>query len=130
MPATTESTTNHDGAGQIASAISTATVHLLREYTGRGPTRAKTYVNQDVITIVLQDTLTKGERSLVDNGEQASVLHTRQLFQQSMRIDLVGAVERLSGRTVTAFMSANHIEPDMAVETFVLEPLAEAAEPQ
>jgi uncharacterized protein YbcI len=122
MPATTDTSTSQDHAGQVASAISTATVHLLREYTGRGPTRAKTYMNQDVITIVLQDTLTKGERSLAAGGESASVLHTRQLFQQTMRGDLVEAVERLSGRKVQAFMSANHIDPDMAVETFVLEP--------
>ncbi len=124
MPATTEST-NHDRAGHIASAISTATVHLMREYTGRGPTRAKTYLNQNVITVVLQDTLTKGERSLVDSGSTQSVLDTRQLFQQTMRDELLEAVERLSGRKIIAFMSANHIDPDMAVETFVLEPLAE-----
>jgi uncharacterized protein YbcI len=98
-------------------------VHLLREYTGRGPTKAKTYLNHDMVTVVLQDTLTKGERSLVTGGRGDSVLNTRHLYQQTMRDSLVETVERLTNREVLAFMSANHIEPDMAVETFVLVPV-------
>ncbi|MDQ3934202.1 MAG: DUF2294 domain-containing protein [Actinomycetota bacterium] len=108
--------------GQLAAAISTSVVHLLGEYTGRGPTRARAYVNRDAITVLLHDTLTKGERQLVSDGHARAVLQTRSLFQESMRAELVASVEDLSGRTVVAFMSANHIDPDMAVETFVLEP--------
>jgi uncharacterized protein YbcI len=115
--------TDHQNGGATA-AISTAVVHLLREYTGRGPTKAKTYISSDLVTVVLQDSLTRGERSLVNDGKDDDVLHTRQLFQQTMARDLVDTVERLTGRTVLAFLSANHIEPDVAVETFVLEPLA------
>jgi uncharacterized protein YbcI len=122
MPATPDSIQRDERIGGLSAAISTATVHLLREYTGRGPTRAKTYLNHDLITVVLQETLTKGERSLVNGGLERDVLHTRRLFQETMRDDLVAAIERLSGRSVTAFMSANHIDPDMAIESFVLEP--------
>ena len=43
-----------------------------------------------------------------------------------MRDDLVAIVERQLGRTVIAFMSQNHIDPDLAVEVFILGP-AEAA---
>jgi hypothetical protein len=39
-----------------------------------------------------------------------------------MRSDCIAAIEALTDRTVTAFMSANHIEPDLAAEVFVLEP--------
>jgi uncharacterized protein YbcI len=116
-----------DSAGAVTSAISTAVVHLLREYTGRGPTRAKTYLDHDLLTVVLQDTLTKGERSLVSDGLSNHVLHTRHLFQQTMAKDLVEAVERLSGRTVHAFLSSNHIDPDYAIESFVLEPKPDEA---
>jgi uncharacterized protein YbcI len=100
----------------------------MREFTGRGPTKAKTYINQDMVTVVLQDVLTKGEHSLVGDGLSGEVLHTRQLYQQTMRKELTATVERLTGRSVVAFMSANHIEPDMAVETFMLAPVAETAE--
>jgi hypothetical protein len=36
------------------------TVRLLSQYTGRGPTKARTFFNDDMVTVVLQDTLTKG----------------------------------------------------------------------
>jgi uncharacterized protein YbcI len=106
----------------VAAAIANSVVHLLGEYTGRGPTRARAYLNRDTVTVVLHDTLTKGERRLVSNGNEAIVLQTRGVFQDMMRDELIGSVEDLTGRGVLAFMSANHIDPDMAVETFVLEP--------
>ncbi len=56
-----------EGNGRSAM-ISTSTVQLLHEYTGRGPTQAKTLINDDLVTVLLADTLTKGERTLVDNG--------------------------------------------------------------
>jgi uncharacterized protein YbcI len=104
------------------SMISTATVQLLHAYTGRGPTKAKTVINQDLVTIVLADTLTKGERRLVDNGLSDRVLQLRHDYQVTMRDDLVAIVEGQLDRTVMAFMSQNHIDPDLAVEVFVLEP--------
>lgn len=102
--------------------ISTAAVQLLHEYTGRGPTKAKTLINEDMVTIVLADTLTKGERTLVDNGRSDRVLQLRHDYQNVMRNDLVALVERQLDRKVVAFMSQNHIDPDLAVELFVLQP--------
>lgn len=63
--------------GSVSAAISSVVVKLLREYTGRGPTKARTYVDDDLITVVLRDTLTMGERSLVRDGEVELVLATR-----------------------------------------------------
>jgi uncharacterized protein YbcI len=96
----------------------------MREYTGRGPTKARTYINDDLITVVLQDTLTMGERSLVRDGEVDLVLASRKAFQRTMSSQMVAAVERHSGRTVYAFLSDNHADPDVAVESFVLVPQA------
>jgi uncharacterized protein YbcI len=106
--------------GSIASAISGAVVQLMREYTGRGPTRARTYINDDLITVVLQDTLTMGERSLVRDGEVELVLASRKAFQRTMSREMIAAVEKHSGRSVQAFLSENHIDPDIAIESFVL----------
>jgi uncharacterized protein YbcI len=108
--------------GSIASAISSAVVQLMREHTGRGPTRARTYINEDLITVVLQDTLTMGERSLVRDGEVDLVLASRKAFQRAMSREMIAAVEKHSRRTVLAFLGDNHIEPDVAVESFVLVP--------
>jgi uncharacterized protein YbcI len=111
--------------GSIAAAISNATVRLLSEYTGRGPTRARTYINETLIAVVLQDTLTRGERSLVANGETDLVLANRKAYQRTMGPELIAAVEEISGREVLAFLSDNHIDPDCAVESFVLVPRAD-----
>jgi uncharacterized protein YbcI len=105
-----------------AAMISTAAVRVLREYTGRGPTKAKTLINDDVVTVLLADTLTKAERKLVDEGMSERVLQLRLDFQRVMRDDLVQIVEGQLHRKVIAFMSQNHIDPDLAVEIFVLEP--------
>jgi len=117
-------------AGSVAASISNAVVRLLAEYTGRGPTKARTYINDDYIAVVLQDTLTRGERSLARDGREELVLSNRKAYQQTMSSDLIATVEQITGRTVLAFLSDNHMEPDIAVESFVLVPLdGERSEP-
>lgn len=107
----------------MAAAIANATVQLMREYTGRGPTKARTHIDEDLITVVLEDTMTMGERSLVRDGHVELVLAMRKAFQLTMSSQLIAAVERHSGRKVRAFLSDNHVDPDVAVETFILQPL-------
>jgi uncharacterized protein YbcI len=111
----------HDQREAPGPMISTAAIQLLHEYTGRGPTKAKTLINDDVVTVLLADTLTKGERKLVDNGHSDRVLQLRHDYQVVMRDVLTAVVERQLDRKVIAFMSQNHIDPDLAVEVFVLQ---------
>jgi uncharacterized protein YbcI len=113
--------------GSHAQAISNLLVRLLSEYTGRGPTMARTYIHEDLVTVVLRDTLTTGERSLARDGEEGLVLRGRRAYQDTMRENLVAGVEAITGRTVFAFLSANHLDPDIAVETFVLVPTEDRA---
>src|SRR4051794_15991498 len=123
MPHTED--THPAATGSTSAAISNAIVRITSEYTGRGPTKARTAIDREVVTVVLQDTMTKGERSLVADGKADLVLHMRQEFQRTMREDMVIAVEMLTERKVIAFMSDNHIDPDMGIEAFVLEPVAD-----
>jgi uncharacterized protein YbcI len=115
------------GHGETAAAISTGIVSLLRDYTGRGPTKARTAMNRDTITVILTDGLTKAERKLADNGRTQYVLDARHQIQRIMSDDCIEMVETVTGRKVLAFMSGNHIDPDMAAEVFVLEPLVAPA---
>jgi uncharacterized protein YbcI len=101
--------------------ISRAMIHLTHEYTGRGPSRARTSINGNVVVCMLEDTLTKGEQTLVRKGYNDTVLEMRFRFQMAMREEAIAVIEGLTGRRVTAFMSANHIEPDLAAEMFVLD---------
>lgn len=109
-------------AGQSVSAkISNLVVQLLHSYTGRGPTKAWTSIDDDLVSVVLRDTLSRGEQSLVSDSRSELVLEIRHAYQQTMRRDLIDGVEALTGRKVIAFMSANHLDPDVAIESFVLE---------
>lgn len=101
--------------------ISRGAVQLLRDFTGRGPTKAKTTIDGDSVLIVLGDVLSKGERKLAEVGKVDRVLGVRHDYQLVMRDDLVRLVERTLDRKVIAFMSDNHVDPDLAVEIFVLE---------
>jgi len=111
-----------EGPLRANAEISDAVVRLLRDYTGRGPTRSRTTINNDSVVVLVGDTLTRGERRLVEDGKAERVLQLRHDFQLTMRDDLVEAVEGATERKVIAFMSQNHIDPDLAVEVFVLEP--------
>jgi uncharacterized protein YbcI len=108
--------------GSKAAAISNLTVRLLSQYTGRGPTKARTFFNENMVTVVLQDTLTKAELTLVEKEQDKLVLETRRTFQEVMGDELSAGIEQILQRKVVAFLSANHIDPDIAVETFILAP--------
>jgi uncharacterized protein YbcI len=109
--------------GELAAAISSAVVQALARTTGRGPTKAKTALGDDGVFVVLQDTLTVGEQTLNNAGQGQAVLDPRRRWQGVMEADVSRAIEELTGRRVVGFMSDNHIDPDIAVEVFVLEPL-------
>ena len=113
--------------GALNAAISETVVRLMAEAAGRGPTRARTTIDRDLVVVVLQNSLTSGERYLADHDRTEQVLDMRRAYQDSMSTDCVAAIEDLTGRTVQAFMSANHIDPDLAAEVFILKP--ETAEP-
>jgi uncharacterized protein YbcI len=112
------------GTGQVANAISSSVVRLFAQWVGRGPTRARTVLSGNLVTVVLEDTLTKAERRLVEMGRSEMVVDTRRTFQQMMRGDLVRSVEEFTGREVVAFLSDQSAEPDYAVESFILSPKA------
>ena len=111
--------------GQLATAIASMVVQVLRQYTGRGPTRSRTYLNDELISVVLQGTLTQAERALVADGKSDLVLSNRRAFQSIMRADLIAGIEELTGRTVIAFLSDNSIDPDVKVKSFLLAPQEE-----
>jgi uncharacterized protein YbcI len=105
----------------LNAAISNAVVRIQREYLGCGPDKARTTIHDQMVVIVMQDTLTKAERSLVADGQQDEVTRVRQRLQHTMRSAIVETIEALTRRTVVAFMSANHIDPDLSCEIVLLD---------
>jgi uncharacterized protein YbcI len=121
VPSTHEGQVGH---GVLAAAISNGIVGLMHRYTGRGPVRARTTIDDNLIVCVLGATLTKAEQQLVESGRDKVVLRGRRAIQDSLADDAISMVEELTDRDVVAFLSNNHIDPDLAVEIFVLAPIA------
>jgi uncharacterized protein YbcI len=106
--------------------VTNAIVGLHRRHYGKGPTRSKSYLLDDVLICVMQDVLTTVERTLVEAGEQAMVRDTRLAFADAMRDRFVEAVERIVGRRVLGFTSQVLVTRGVAIDVFVLGPPASA----
>jgi uncharacterized protein YbcI len=102
-------------------AISNLTVQTMRDQTGRGPTKAKTYLNDDCAMVVVEGAMLPAERTLITQGDSETVVSMRRKFQQAMRAPLVEGVETITGRKVAAFLSDSLVDPDLSVETFIFE---------
>jgi uncharacterized protein YbcI len=107
--------------GRLNAAIANAVVRVHSEYIGRGPTRARAFYRHDMVVVVMQDALTTGERSIATAGKPEAVLELRRQYQEAMKAQMIAAIEELTGHKVVAFMSDNHIEPDISAELFILD---------
>ncbi len=104
-------------------AISRRVVGLLKEYVGRGPTSARTMISDDLIVIVLGDTLTRGEKVLAGEDEVGLVREMRRTFQRTMEQQLHAVVEEETGRTVRSLFGDHSVLPDYAFTACLLDPL-------
>jgi uncharacterized protein YbcI len=110
--------------GELNAAVTSALVGIHTQHLGRGPRTASTFHHGNVLVTLMRDVLTHAEQSLTRNSQGDAVSNIRHLFQATMEGDFRAAVERLTGRRVLAFISGNHLDPDVAAELFVLdEPL-------
>jgi uncharacterized protein YbcI len=96
-------------------------VSIYADYFGRGPTKARTYATDGVVTCVLEDTLTRAEQSLIESGFQSAVIEVRNNLQETMREELVKAMERLTEHRVKAMISGSQLDPDVTTQVFVLD---------
>jgi uncharacterized protein YbcI len=108
--------------GDVLTAISDGMVALLKEYYGRGPTRAKSYYEDDLVVCLLRGGFSRVEQTLLDGGRGASVIQQRMEFQELMRERFESVVQAATGRRVIGFMSGNQQDPDIMCEVFILAP--------
>jgi uncharacterized protein YbcI len=108
--------------GDVLTAISDGLVALLKEFYGRGPTRAKSYYEDDLVVCVLRGGFSRVEQTLLEGGRGSTVIQQRMEFQDLMRERFEAVIEHATGRQVISFMSGNHQHPDMMCEVFVLAP--------
>jgi len=111
--------------GEMLASISTGLVQLHSRYYGKGPTKAKTFLVNDTVICLLRGGFTTVERTLIEQGNSDAVYSIRRSFQNAMKEPFTGIVEQATGRSVIAYMSQIHEDPDIAAEIFVLEPIDE-----
>jgi uncharacterized protein YbcI len=96
-------------------------VGLKKEYYGKGPVKAKTYVNDNIVFCVLQGGLTRNEETLIAAGEEKLVREFRLRFQEAMGQATMDAIAELTGRRVLTYQSQIVFDPDHSFEIFVLD---------
>ena len=106
----------------MLTAISDGMVGLLKEFYGRGPTRTKTYYEDDLVVCLLRGGFSRVEQTLLEGGRGSSVIQQRMEFQDLMRARFEGVIEDATGRRVIGFMSGNQQDPDIMCEVFILAP--------
>jgi uncharacterized protein YbcI len=111
--------------GEALSAISNGLAHLHLRFFGRGPSKTKTTLIDDLVVCVLWDGFTVVEQTLLGRGEEEAVEAFRRTFQSTMEPQFSAVVEAATGRRVSAYMSQVHVDPDVAVELFLLAPAGE-----
>jgi uncharacterized protein YbcI len=105
--------------------ISNAMVSLYKKQFGRGPTKTRTrFCGDDMIVVILEDTLTPAERNMVKMGEHQRLRDLRMFFQYSSVREFCEPIEQITGRTVRSFLSGIDTEVEgLSMETFILYPV-------
>ena len=110
--------------GELNAAITRELVRIHTAAIGRGPRKSYSFHSGDTLITVMLEVLTRAEQTLVSFDEGEAVLAMRRLSQRAMAAEMKAVVAQLTGRKVLACMGDNHLDPDMAVQVFVLAPSA------
>ncbi len=110
-----------DRRGGLRAELANAMVGLKKEYYGKGPTKAKAYLNDNYVFCVLEGGLTRNEETLLERGHETLVREYRLRFQEAVKDEATMAVEKLTGRKVIGYHSQIVFEPEYAFEIFVLD---------
>jgi uncharacterized protein YbcI len=108
-------------SGELLEAVSNLVVRIYADHVGRGPTKARAYADRDIIVCVMEDTMTKAERTLVNSGRGAAVMQVRDALQETMREELATGIEELTGRRVIAQNGTATLDPDVKSDLFILD---------
>jgi uncharacterized protein YbcI len=108
-------------AQSVRAEISNAVVGLKKEFYGKGPTKAKTFLNDNYVFCVMEGGLTRNEETLIERGHEDLVRNYRLRFQEAMEDSTVEAIQRITGRRVIGYHSQIVFNPERAFEIFVLD---------
>lgn len=110
-----------ESGSSITAEVSNAMVGLKKKFYGRGPTAAKSFINDNYVFCVLDGGLTQNEKTLLDAGEETLVRSYRLRFEEVMAEQTTEAVERITGRKVLGYHSQIIFDPAVGIEIFILD---------
>jgi uncharacterized protein YbcI len=110
----------HD-QGELVGRVSRELVHALKLSYGKGPTKAKSYLCDDILLVVMQGGLLPAETTMVERGRDDLVREFRQQFENELAHAFTALVEEITGRKVLNYQSQIMFDPDMIFELFVLD---------
>ena len=93
----------------------------MKQYYGRGPTKAKSYLFDDLLFVVMRGGALQSETTLLEAGFGDTVREFRQKFENVMAERLVGTIEQLTERKVLTYQSQVLFEPHVVIEIFVFD---------
>jgi uncharacterized protein YbcI len=105
--------------GELVSQLSREIVQLHARLYGRGPTKARSFLQNEYAVCVLEEIFTTAERTLIEAGSGDHVGETRRKFQEAVKDEFIAMVERITGRTVRVFLSQVDIGANLALEFFI-----------
>jgi uncharacterized protein YbcI len=105
----------------VRAEVSNAMVGLKKNFYGKGPTKAKTFLNDNYVFCVMEGGLTRNEQTLIERGHEDLVRTYRLRFQEAMEGPTVEAIQRITGRNVIGYHSQIVFNPERAFEIFVLD---------
>jgi uncharacterized protein YbcI len=118
----TETPEDREERGQgLLARISSEMVRAQKEFFGKGPTKAKTYILDDLLIIVMRGGMTTAEKTMLKFGQFDQVRQFRQLFENEMTERLTDMIEELTQRKVLTYQSQVLFDPDVVVEMFVFD---------
>jgi uncharacterized protein YbcI len=112
--------------GGLLEEITRSVVRLHKEYIGQGPTKARTYIGEDLVVCVLQGGFSRAERTLLEHGRTGAVIHQRQALDEALREPLSDTIERLVERRVVGYTSAVQPDGELSTVVFLLKPARSA----
>jgi uncharacterized protein YbcI len=115
----TAGTAHSSVRGPAAAEISRELVRLNATLYGRGPVKAKTYINEDCVVTILQSVFTTAEKTLIRIGKADEVRRARAAFTEATEEEMCAIVERATGRAVAGCVGGVHTEVDAAVKVFL-----------
>ena len=122
--------------GALVSQLSREIVQLHARLYGRGPTKARSHLQNDYAVCILEEIFTTAERTLITAGSGDHVSETRRKFQDAVKAEFIDVVERITGRSVRVFLSQVDVDANLALEFFIFadsergeggQPVAESA---